>query len=205
MKRSQLLTLILAGSALFFALLLLPLQGAENLYGSVIRIHVLANSDSPREQAQKLSVRDSILAYTKEHCSLGNSKETAKKELESNLEALEQVARNTLLEEGCRHDVKVSIEEEYYPTREYETLSLPAGTYLSLKVQIGQAQGKNWWCVLFPPICLSSSTEPELALTGAGMSEENVATLIGEEKNYRIRFKVLELFGKTKKALQELF
>ena len=205
MKRSQLISLILAGSALFFLLLFLPLGQSENLYDSVIRIHVLANSDSQEDQARKLAVRDEILNYTRNQLSLGKNREEAKAVLEMNLGRLEQVAKKTLEANGSHHEVNVIIGEEYYPTREYETLSLPAGTYLSLQVQIGEAKGKNWWCVLFPPLCLSSSVEAEDALAGAGMTEENVATVTGEEPTYRIRFKLLELFQKTKKSVKELF
>ncbi len=203
MKRSQLISIILGGGAIFFLLLLLPFQNADNLYDSVIRIHVLANSDSEEDQVKKLAVRDSILAFSREHLSLGKTQTDAKTELERNLGKLEEVARQTLLEEGSLHDVKVTIGEEYYPTREYEALSLPAGKYLSLRVKIGKAEGKNWWCVLFPPLCLSSSVEAEDALAQAGMNEENIFTVT--DKNYRIRFKFLELLGKTKNSLRELF
>ncbi len=205
MKKTHLICLILFGSALFFLLLLLPLQNADNLYDSVIRIHVLANSDSAQDQKTKLAVRDEILAFSREHLTLGATREEAKEELERNLEQMEIVAKHTLLKRGMDHNVHVSIGEEYYPTREYDALSLPAGTYLSLRVQIGEANGKNWWCVLFPPLCLSSATSTEDALAGAGMDEENIATVVGEEKNYVIRFKLLEFLGKTRKSLGELF
>lgn len=205
MKKSQLCALILAGSALFFLLLLLPLKNADNLYDSVIRIHVLANSDSDADQKLKLSVRDSILNFAREELSLGTNREEAKAEVEKNLKAIEALAKSTLREAGCSHDVSIGITEEYYPTRTYEALSLPAGKYLSLRVQIGKAEGKNWWCVLFPPICLSSSVEVEDALASAGMEKENVAVLMGKEKNYRVRFKLLELIGKTKQSIGELF
>lgn len=205
MKPSQLISLILGAGALFFFLLLLPMQNADNLYDSVIRIHVLANSDSEEDQARKLAVRDELLSFAKKELFLGNSREEAKKVLEQNLTELERIAKNTLEEKGSPHDVKVLICEEYYPTREYDSLSLPAGTYLSLQVQIGEAKGKNWWCVLFPPLCLSSSVETEDALAGAGMTEENVATVTGESSAYRIRFKFLEIFEKTKKTVRELF
>lgn len=205
MKPYQLISLILSGAAMLFLLLLLPMQSGENLYDSVIRIHVLANSDSKEDQARKLAVRDAILKYTRNRLSLGENREDAKAVLEENLDQLEQVAKKTLEENGSLHEVKIVLGEEYYPTREYETLSLPAGTYLSLQVQIGDAQGKNWWCVLFPPLCLSSSVEAEDALAGAGMTEENVATVTEDKPVYRIRFKLLEFLQETKKSVKELF
>ena len=205
MKPYQLISLILSGTAMLFLLLLLPMQSGENLYDSVIRIHVLANSDSKEDQERKLAVRDAILKYTRNKLSLGENREDAKAVLEKNLDQLEQVAKKTLEENGSLHEVKIVLEEEYYPTREYETLSLPAGTYLSLQVQIGDAQGKNWWCVLFPPLCLSSSVEAEDALAGAGMTEENVATITEDKPVYRIRFKLLEFLQETKKSVKELF
>ena len=205
MKKPQLCALILACSAIFFLFLLLPLKNAGNLYDSVIRIHVLANSDSEADQTLKLSVRDSILKFAREELDLGANREEAKREVEKNLDAMETLAKSTLRKAGCFHDVSVGITEEYYPTRTYETLSLPAGKYLSLRVQIGKAEGKNWWCVLFPPLCLSSSVETEDALASAGMDEENVSLLMGKEKSYRVRFKLLELIGKTKQSFGELF
>ena len=205
MKPYQLISLILSGTAMLFLLLLLPMQSGENLYDSVIRIHVLANSDSKEDQARKLAVRDAILKYTRNRLSLGENREEAKAVLEKNLDQLEQVAKKTLEENGSLHEVKIVLGEEYYPTREYETLSLPAGTYLSLQVQIGDAQGKNWWCVLFPPLCLSSSIEAEEALAGAGMTEENVAMITEDKPVYRIRFKLLEFLQETKQSIKELF
>ena len=204
MKKSQLCTVIFAGTFLFFFLLLLPLKSADNLYDSVIRIHVLANSDSPKDQENKLAVRDSILEFANENFTIGTTREEAKTELEQYITVLEEISRETLSDLGSHQRVKVTIGEEYYPTREYETLSLPAGKYLSLRVQIGEAKGQNWWCVLFPPLCLSSSVDTEDALTGAGMDEDNVSTVIGND-GFRVRFKILELFGKAKKALEELF
>ena len=205
MKPYQLLSLILSGTAMLFLLLLLPMRNGENLYDSVIRIHVLANSDSKEDQERKLAVRDAILKYTRNRLSLGENREHAKAVLEENLDQLEQVAKKTLEENGSLHEVKIVLGEEYYPTREYEALSLPAGTYLSLQVQIGDAQGKNWWCVLFPPLCLSSSVEAEDALAGAGMTKGNVATVTEDKAVYRIRFKLLEFLQETKKSVKELF
>ena len=205
MKPSQLIALILAGTSLFFLLLFAPLRNAENLYDSVIRIHVLANSDSEEDQAVKLLVRDEILNYTRNELDLGKNRENAKSVLEKNLKALEQVAEKTLQKNGASQDVSVVIGEEFYPTRQYDSLSLPAGTYLSLRVQIGEAEGKNWWCVLFPPLCLSSALEAEDALTGAGMTQENVATVLGNESAYRIRFKFLDLFEQAKNRVKKLF
>ncbi len=204
MKKAQLCTWILIGTSLFF-LAIFPLQKANNLYDSLIRIHVLANSDSPDDQKLKFSVRDSILTFARDELDLGTSRDGAKAVIEQNLDALEDIARSTLRSEGCQDDVAVSITEEYYPTRNYEKLSLPAGKYLSLRVQIGKAAGKNWWCVLFPPLCLDSAMDSEDALTSIGMEEDNVSILMGKEKNYRIRFKILELLGKTQKSISELF
>ena len=205
MKKSELYTVIFVGGALFLLLLLLPFRNAGNLYDSVIRIHVLANSDSETDQAQKLMVRDSLLAYAKEHIPATSTQREAKETLEAHIPALEELARRTLLSQGSENDVKITIGEEYYPTKKYEDFSLPAGEYLSLRVKIGKAEGRNWWCVLFPPICLNSAVETEDALAGAGMDEENVSTVLSDEKSYQVRFKFLELFGKAKESLQKLF
>ncbi|MBP5289560.1 MAG: stage II sporulation protein R [Clostridia bacterium] len=171
----------------------LDLTGSGQLYDSVIRLHVLANSDSEEDQAIKLAVRDEVLAYCQNKFSLSD-RESAEQELASDLTGIREAAIAKLRELGQEDSVDVTLSRESYPTRHYEGLSLPCGTYTSLKVSIGKASGKNWWCVLFPPLCLNSAVETESALLRGGMDERDVKTVTLDGAKYEIRFKILEWF-----------
>ena len=205
MKKSNLLALICFGTALILLVTLLPLAGADNLYDSVIRIHVLANSDSPSDQEKKLLVRDEVLRYAKDHYDTKMTRGEAEKLYREDLDEIRLLAENVLRENGDDKDVAVTLGEEYYPTRAYESMSLPAGKYLSLRVMIGEAKGQNWWCVLFPPICVHSAMKAEDALAEVGMEEDNIYTVVGNGKEYRYRFKILEIWEEAKRGVRSLF
>lgn len=187
--------LCLALTLLLGALLILPVWGAAGVYDSVIRLHVLANSDSDEDQALKLKVRDDVLARTEALLSGATTREEAREILEGNLDTLESVAEQTLAREGAPNTVSVTLGEEAYPRRTYEHAALPAGEYLSLRVMIGEAEGENWWCVLFPPMCLSAaSSERESACLAAGLSEGQYRFITGGAgTGYRVRFKLVEM------------
>lgn len=205
MKKEVSRAVILWGLALLILFATLPMVGAKNLYSSLIRIHVLAHSDDEKDQEMKLEVRDALLQYARENFSEETSLSAVKSEIEEKIPELERVAEDCLKERGCKRPVTVSLTEEYYNTRHYDALSLPAGRYLSLQVKIGQAQGKNWWCVFFPPLCLNSAVGAQDALLDAGMKEENVKTVTQNGKKYQVRFKILELFHMTKEKLEDIF
>lgn len=196
---------IFFGIALLLCFALFPLWNADNLYDSVIRIHVLANSDSAEDQERKLMVRDAMLEYAEENLKEFDSLKEAKASLRSQLPLMEETAAKVLEEAGCDDSVSVSLSEEYYSTRHYDGFSLPAGQYLSLQVKIGEAQGQNWWCVLFPPLCLSSSVAAEDALVEAGMDEENAKTVTADGTEYEIRFRILDWWSSAKEKLSRIF
>ena len=189
--------LCLAITMLLGAVLILPVWGAVGVYDSVIRLHVLANSDSERDQELKLEVRDAVLAQTEVLLESAGSREQARQTLEGNLGMLKEVAEQTLLQKGAPNTVRVTLSEEEYPRRSYESAALPAGEYLSLRVMIGEAEGQNWWCVLFPPMCLSAaSAERESACLAAGLSEGQYRFITGGDgTGYRVRFKLVEMVG----------
>ena len=193
MKRLS--TMILALVLLLGAILILPVQGAVGVYDSVIRLHVLANSDSDADQALKLEVRDAVLVQTQALLEGVTSREEAREILEENLGALKEVAEDTLAREGVSNTVKVTLGQEDYPRRTYEYATLPAGEYLSLRVMIGEAEGRNWWCVLFPSMCLSAAAEArETTCLAAGLSEGQYRFITqGAGKGYRVRFKLVEM------------
>ncbi len=173
----------------------LPIHGEEGIYENVIRLHVLANSDSKEDQALKLKVRDAVLDYTAPLLADVHDKEEAAKRLQDALPELERVCAAKIRALGYSADVSVQLGVECYPRRTYESVALPAGEYLSLRVSIGQAKGQNWWCVLFPPLCLSAATaDTKATCLSAGLTEEQyrLITDTGETK-YKLRFKILEV------------
>ena len=188
-------TVILILTLIVSAVLILPVHAATGVYDSVIRLHVLANSDSEEDQALKLQVRDAVLAYTGELMQDVSSKEQAEQILGQNLEQIRAVAAQVLGEQGASSAVEVTLTKEEYPRRAYEQAALPAGEYLSLRVMIGEAEGQNWWCVLFPQMCLSaSSAERETSCLAAGLSEGQYRFITGSGgTGYRVRFKLVEM------------
>ena len=185
------LALLLAGG-LFF----LPVHGEGEIYDTVVRLHVRANSDSEEDQALKLRVRDAVLDVTGELVADCTTQEEAVSVLEAHMADLELAARRVIAAEGRDDAVSVMLGRETYPTRTYESCCFPAGEYVSLQVLIGAAEGQNWWCVLFPPLCLSAATEVgEDAFVQVGLSKDQygIITETGKTK-YKVRFKVLELW-----------
>lgn len=175
---------------------LLPLEGEAQVYDSAIRLHVLANSDSDEDQALKLKVRDSILELVSKEIEGCNTRYDAQCKVEDIRDDITIAAQNRIYAEGYDYAVHVTLDNEYYPTREYEGVRMPAGTYLSLRVLIGDAEGQNWWCVLYPPLC-TSAAKPESTLKEAGFTPSQIRILTeGESPRYKLKFKILEMFFK---------
>ena len=187
----------MAAILLAAAFMILPVHGESGIYDSVIRLHVLAESDSERDQALKLTVRDAVLEKTQTLLEKADTKEAAEQILRNSLPAIEAAAEAALQEAGAPNTVAVMLGVEQYPTREYEQLAFPAGEYLSLRVMIGEAEGQNWWCVLFPPLCLSAAAtreENETICLSAGLTGEQYRMIADtDETKYRLRFKILEV------------
>ena len=186
-----------AAVLLIAAYMILPIHGEAGVYDKVIRLHVLAASDSDRDQANKLIVRDAVLEKTHTLLENANSREEAERILRAAQGELEQVAVTALREAGSTDSVAVVLDTEHYPTKQYEQLAFPAGEYLSLRVMIGAADGQNWWCVLFPPLCLTTATEAkdtEAVCLSAGLTGEQYRVIAdAESTTYRLRFKILEV------------
>ena len=200
---------ILAAAVILTATVLsaLPVHGEEAIYDSVIRLHVLAQSDSAEDQADKLAVRDAILPVAAQELDGCESRDSAAARLGEILPTLEQVAQQTLLRRGTDASVTVTLDREEYPTRAYEGFCFPAGEYLSLRVMIGEAKGQNWWCVLFPSLCLSvanggSAEQIEEAFVAVGLTPEQYRVITESDENtpYRLRFKVLELLEQWRRS-----
>lgn len=173
----------------------------QTLNEQIIRLHVVADTDDPADQELKLQVRDEILRLVHAIKEGASSKEEALTRLREQLPALEEAANAVLSKEGKEYHAAVTLDEEAFPTRFYDTFSLPAGIYDSLCVTIGSGQGKNWWCVVFPDLCMpAASAEVEDAAVAAGFSDTLSKTLTRQE-GYEIRFLVLDCFGKLENFL----
>ena len=174
----------------------LPIHGEEKIYESVVRLHVLANSDSEEDQALKLKVRDAVLSYVSPRVIDSTSREEAIRILQGELDEIELVADRIVQEQGYNYSAEVTLTVEEYPTRNYEAMSFPSGEYVSLRVMLGEAEGQNWWCVLFPPLCLSGATEKsdnEDAFIAVGLNSEQYKIITDtNEPAYYLRFKLLE-------------
>lgn len=186
-------------AALILGLIIVMFCGAslkaeqEELSSKLIRLHVKANSDSEEDQRLKLLVRDEITAATEELANQARDELEAYDLLDGSLDQLRQIAEDVLRAQGCDDEVSVTLQIEDFPTREYETFTLPAGKYMALRVTIGQGGGENWWCVVFPPLCLSATSE-EVSQTAmsAGLTEEEVGLILNEEEGYVLKLKSME-------------
>lgn len=161
----------------------------------LIRLHVVADSDSAEDQAIKLRVRDAITAELESVLENLPDVDAAKAYLQEHLPELEQVANDVLRAAGNGCQAVVTLAKEAFPSREYDTFTLPAGVYESLRVTIGSGEGKNWWCVVFPSLCVSATTDGfEDTAVGAGFSDRLSGTLAGKQE-YKVRFFLLDCFG----------
>ena len=168
---------------------------AAKLSDGLVRLHVLAVSDDEYEQAVKLQVRDAVLAYLTPGLEGLSSPDEAREYISGHLDGIASAAESA--SEG--RPVSVSMTREYYPTRDYGSFALPAGEYTSLRIVLGEGLGHNWWCVVFPPLCMAAA-EPAATQT-AGLDENDAALISGNDGQYEIRFRTLELWGELKHAL----
>jgi len=179
----------------------LPVNGEAEVYSKTVRLHVLANSDSIEDQELKLQVRDTVVQLVEGYVADCMDKESAVAVIESKKDEIKSAAEACILEEGYSYSVTVETGPEKYPTRSYESVSLPAGIYYSLRVKIGEAQGANWWCVLYPPLCVNSAKAKEL-LVEAGFTGSQIRLLTeSDDPKYILKFRILEVFG----ALADFF
>lgn len=168
----------------------------DRLADKMVRLHVLANSDSKEDQELKLLVRDQVLNKIEPWAKEKRTVDEVAQELRTRTEELSACAEETVQKAGYAYPVEVKVENSWFPSRDYENFSLPAGTYESLRVVIGEGEGKNWWCVVFPPLCMSSTTE-ETAKT-AGLTEKEVFLILEDNKEYIIKFKAIEIWETIK-------
>ncbi len=193
----KIFTLIIAVCVIFLVIGILPVHGESEIYDSVLRLHVVANSDSEADQALKLCVRDKIIEHMSELCGDCTSLEDVVASTDASLGSIYHTANDEIKRLGYDYSVEIRLGKEKYPTKSYASLCFPSGEYMSLQVLIGEARGQNWWCVLFPPLCLdaaSKSVTNEDAFISVGLTSEQYK-IITETKNptYKARFKLLEV------------
>ena len=164
------------------------------LSDSIIRLHIVANSDSQKDQEQKILVRDAVLSVLADQINVSADKSAATQWLSSNLGHIEECANETLIKLGSPCKAKVSLQKKEFDTREYDTFTLPAGLYDSVCIEIGEAEGKNWWCVVFPGLCTTSG-DVKTAAVVSGMDSGLVRTICND-KEYEIRFFLVDCIGK---------
>lgn len=182
---------VLIGAFIIFSAEAIITQQA--LSEKTLRLHIVANSDRDEDQAQKLRLRDHILHEIKGMTRSCSELQEAEKTIFSQLSRLEKSAREFLRAEGCNYDVSVNLCKESFSTREYDTFSLPAGEYHSLRIIIGDGQGKNWWCVVFPSLCNAGTMEELDRVAEVGGYNETECDFIRRETpKYKLQFKVLE-------------
>ena len=176
-------------SSLFIAVL--PTESEALIYEDTLRLHILANSDEDGDQALKLKVRDAILYEYSYELSSNDSISSAEATLSTLIPQIKELAERTVKDAGYDYEVDVSLGVEWFDTREYDDFTLPKGNYHSLIIKLGNAEGKNWWCVMFPPLCLDIATEkspPQYT------SEE---TKLIKSSKYNVKFKILELVSEA--------
>ena len=176
---------------------------SDNMYNSVFRLHVIANSDSDEDQTLKYIVRDNLINYMNEKTNTFTSKEDIIEYAKNHIEDLKNIAEMTVKEQGYNYPVTVEIGNFEFPTKTYGDISFPAGNYDALRVKIGNANGRNWWCVMFPPLCfvdVSTGIVPETSKEELkeNLSDENY-NLVSQSDNcdVKLKLKILELFEQS--------
>ncbi len=171
---------------------MIPFQAeCTQISDDVFRLHILANSDSKQDQTLKLKVRDDVLKYTKNLFENAKSKQEAESLISNNIQKIANVAYETVLQNGQTYTVKAEITKMYFSTRYYENYTLPSGKYDALRITIGSGKGHNWWCVMYPSICISSEEESE---EKAKEVFDNEQYDIVRNNEYQYKFRIVEIF-----------
>lgn len=186
---------------------------SKRIADNIIRLHIIANSDNEADQDLKLKVRDAVIAHMHDKYPGGASLDEALKYVQNNLAEIRRIAENVVRDNGSDLKVAVKFGEFPFPTRAYENITLPAGVYKSVRIELGDARGQNWWCVMFPPLCIAD----ENILQMSEESREQLKATVGEE-GYRlitdagdsgntevqVKFRIVELVQKSRLRLAEL-
>lgn len=175
----------------------------ECLSGKLLRLHVVANSDSDADQALKLEVRDAVLDCAAGYLENVSDVRAAEQVLGAHLAELAGAGQAVVREKGYDYAVRASLGTSHFPTKTYDGFALPAGDYRALRVTIGAGEGRNWWCVVFPTLCVSAASEWQDTAVSGGLSDEDVRLMAEEDEGYVLRFKCLELWDKLSQKCRQ--
>ncbi len=181
-------------------------ETCNNIKDSVLRLHIVANSDSQADQNLKIKVRDRLLKEGKLYLGNAENESEALTFASKNLPLLQKAAQEEIEENGYNYCVNVSLGQAWFNTREYDDVTLPAGEYEALKVVIGEGKGKNWWCVMFPPMCVSAAEE--VASDSGPLTEllnDDEEDLVMNGQKYRVKFKSVEVYESIKEKVKKWF
>ena len=193
---------LLIGMAVFLISGAVSLQSRDQLADKVVRLHILANSDSEEDQALKLRVRDRVLERATELLEQTGDRREAADVLQSHLPELERIAAEEISDCGYEYDVTAEVANTMFPTKEYDGFTLPAGEYLALRIIIGEGNGHNWWCVVFPPLCTTAAADVPASALAAGFDEEEVALVTEENEGYVLKFKAMEWWEAIREKIE---
>ena len=193
---------LLIGMAVFLISGAVSLQNRDQLADKVVRLHILANSDSEEDQALKLRVRDRVLERATELLEQTGDRREAADVLQSHLPELERIAAEEISDCGYEYDVTAEVVNTMFPTKEYDGFTLPAGEYLALRIIIGEGNGHNWWCVVFPPLCTTAAADVPASALAAGFDEEEVALVTEENEGYVLEFKAMEWWEAIREKIE---
>lgn len=175
-------------------------KDCKEVRNSILRLHVIANSDTEEDQALKLKVRDAVLEKSKSLFKKSDSKASAKSQAQKSIDILTEAAKNVISENGYDYNVQIEVGKSNFPTKTYEAVTLPAGEYDAVRVLIGKAEGKNWWCVMFPPLCLPAAKGDKKIDDVLG---EDALRLVTSNPKYEIRFWIVEKMEKMREKVRE--
>ncbi len=174
---------------------------SKDLEKNIFRLHIIANSDSIEDQTLKLKVRDAVLEYMKTLTEATTDKNSVIEYSKSNIDKFKEIAQNVIKENGYDYSVNIEIGNFYFPTKYYGNISLPSGNYDAMRIKIGKAEGQNWWCSLFPPLCfvnISSGVIDEQSenYLKSTLSDEEFSIISSTNPEIEFKFKIIELINK---------
>ena len=177
------------------------MQRQDALAQKMIRLHVIANSDSEADQALKLEVRDKVLDFTTTVLQRSADMEDAQVRLREELTRIETIARREIAAQGYDYPVTAQLASAEFPLKEYDGSSLPAGEYMALRLVIGEGEGRNWWCVVYPPLCTAAAADMPQTAIQAGLTGDDVSLITGEDTGYVLKFRSVELWEQLRQWL----
>lgn len=201
LNKSRFIALLITFSFCFTLLICYAKSIGKDISSSVLRLHILANSDLEYDQQLKLLVRDRVLTETESLFKNAKSPDESAKIAEDNLQLIKNIAEDEIKKHGFDYSVDVSVENTNFPTKSYSNITLPCGNYTAVRIKIGEANGKNWWCVMYPPLCFADGivTIPEAAKAQlkSTLSDDEYNLITKTQKGtipVEIRFKIIEIF-----------